>query len=259
MELRGQGQFGGFNILASYTYSRLFGNYSGSANSDESGRQDPGVSRAFDLPYYYFNASGGISEGRLGTDRPHAFKLFAFYSFNSGLGATSIGVNQIAVSGTPDTTSVIYLSAPTLPSGRGDLGRTPMYSQTDLTLAHSFKLSGRMGLRFEANVRNLFDQDTIISRVTQLNRAGAISASRLPVAQFFQGYNPNNFVGAANPSVPLNPIYGLPGSSYRAGGGAPVITGFGGMSASSAYAARFPNFGGYQDFRTLRLGVSLTF
>jgi hypothetical protein len=258
VELRGQGQFGGFNVLASYTYSRLFGNYSGSANSDESGRQDPGVSRAFDLPYYYFNASGGMSEGRLGTDRPHAFKLFAFYSFNSGLGATSIGVNQLALSGTPDTTSVIYLSAPTLPYGRGDLGRTPFYSQTDLTLAHSFKLSQRMGLRFEANVRNLFDQDTVISRVTQLNRSGAISASRLPLSQFFQGYDPNRFIGAAV-GVPYNPIYGLPGSSYRAGGGAPAITGFGGMSGSSAYAARFPNFGGYQDFRTLRFGVSLTF
>ena len=254
MELRAQGQFGGFNFVASYTLSRLFGNYSGSANSDESGRQDPGVSRAFDLPYYYFNDAGGQSEGLLGTDRPHAVKIFAFYSFKSGLGATNVGVNQVLLSGTPDTTSVIYLSAPTLPYGRGDLGRTAMYKQTDLTLSHAFNLGKRMGLRLEANVRNLFDQDSVLSRVTQLNRSGAISASALPLDQFFKGYDPNRFVGT--PSVPRNPIYGQPGASYRNGGG-PVVAGA--LSGSSAFSARFPNFGAYQDFRTVRLGVSLTF
>lgn len=255
MEVRAQGQFGGFNFVASYTLSRLFGNYSGSANSDESGRQDPGVSRAFDLPYYYFNDAGGQSEGLLGTDRPHAVKIFAFYSFKSGLGATNIGVNQVLLSGTPDTTSVIYLSAPTLPYGRGDLGRTAMYKQTDLTLSHAFNLGKRMGLRLEANVRNLFDQDSVLSRVTQLNRSGAISASQLPLDQFFKGYDPNKFVGAGT-GVPYNPIYGQPGASYRAGGG-PVVAGA--TSGSSAFSARFPNFGAYQDFRTVRLGVSLTF
>jgi hypothetical protein len=241
--------------VASYTLSRLFGNYSGSANSDESGRQDPGVSRAFDLPYYYFNDSGGQSEGLLGTDRPHAVKLFAFYGFKSGLGATNIGVNQVLLSGTPDTTSVIYLSAPTLPYGRGDLGRTAMYKQTDLTLTHAFNLGKRMGLRLEANVRNLFDQDSVLSRVTQLNRSGAISASALPLDQFFKGYDPNKFVGAGT-GVPYNPIYGQPGASYRAGGG-PVIAGA--VGASSAFSARNPNFGAFQDFRTVRLGVTLTF
>jgi len=255
MEVRAQGQFGGFNFVASYTLSRLFGNYSGSANSDESGRQDPGVSRAFDLPYYYFNDAGGQSEGLLGTDRPHAVKLFAFYGFKSGLGATNIGVNQVLLSGTPDTTSVIYLSAPTLPYGRGDLGRTAMYKQTDLTLTHAFNLGKRMGLRLEANVRNLFDQDSVLSRVTQLNRSGAISASALPLDQFFKGYDPNKFVGAGT-GVPYNPIYGQPGASYRAGGG-PTIAGA--VGASSAFSARNPNFGAFQDFRTVRLGVTLTF
>jgi Carboxypeptidase regulatory-like domain/TonB-dependent Receptor Plug Domain len=258
VELRTQGQFfGKLNVLASYTYSRLFGNYSGSANSDESGRQDPGVSRAFDLPYYYFDASGSQEpkEGYLATDRPHAFKLFAYYQIKSGLGTTNIGLNQLLLSGTPDSTSVIYLSAPTFPFGRGDLGRTPAYSQTDLTLTHSFKLTKGANLRLEANVRNLFDQDTVISRVTQINRSGAISAASLPLSRFFAGYNLANFVNPQNNTgsgVPYNPIYGLAGASYRAGGGP-------GTTFSSAYSARFPNFGAYQDFRTIRLGMTLTF
>jgi hypothetical protein len=155
---------------------------------------------------------------------------------------------------------VIYLSAPTLPYGRGDLGRTDAYSQTDLTLSHAFNLGkgGHRRLRFEVNVRNLFDQSAVVSRVTQLNRSGAISAARLPLSQFFAGYNPNDHVGAANPSVPLNPIYGQPGSSYRNGGNY-LVPGTVGDSGQSSFAARFPNFGGYQDFRTVRLGVTLTF
>jgi hypothetical protein len=249
--VRTQGELGNFNFLASYTWSRLYGNYSGGANSDESGRQDPGVSRAFDLPYYYFDESGDQTpkQGPLATDRPHAVKLFAYYRIKSGLGTTNIGVNQLFLSGTPDSTSVIYLSAPTFPFGRGDLGRTPVYSQTDLTLTHSFRLTKGTNLRFEANIRNLFDQDAVISRVTQINRSGAISLARLPLSQFFAGYNVNNFIGAANPSVPISPIYGKASGSYRGGAG----------GGDSATAARYPNFGGFQDFRVIRLGVTLTF
>jgi hypothetical protein len=180
-------------------------------------------------------------------------KVFAWYQFKTGLGTTNIGVNQLALSGTPDSTTVIYLSAPTFPFGRGDLGRTPTYTQTDLTLAHAFKLGKNRSLRFEANVRNLFDQDSVISRVTQINRTSAISLARLPLSKFFAGYNVYDYIGANNPSVAISPIYGQPSGSYRAGQG-------GGLAGdSSAYAARYPNFGGYQDFRTIRLGVTLTF
>jgi outer membrane receptor protein involved in Fe transport len=252
VEARAQGIFSKLGFTASYTWSKLRGNYSGPANSDESGRSDPGVSRAFDLPYYYFDASGDQTpkEGPLGTDRTHAFKLFAYYRLKTGAGTTNIGVNQVALSGTPDTTSVIYLSAPTFPFGRGDMGRTPTYTQTDLVLSHSIEIGNGKSLRFEANVRNLFDQDAVISRETQLSRTGAISDSRLPLSQFFAGYNVYDHVGAANPSVTLDALYGLPHGNYR---GRQTSAG------SSAAAARFSNFGAYQDFRTIRLGVTLTF
>ena len=266
VEARFQGRLGDkLHFLASYTWSRLYGNYSGPANSDESGRSDPGVSRAFDLPYYYFDESGSqeTREGPLGTDRPHAFKLFAYYNFTTGLGTTNIGVTQLAYSGTPDSTSVIYLSAPTFPFGRGDMGRTAAYIQTDLNLAHSINL-GKKGtkLRFEANVRNLFNQDSVISRVTQINRAGAISAALLPLNSFFAGYNVFNFVNPQNSTgsgVPYNPIYGLPGASYRAGGGPGQSRAIGAIADRSAFSAANPNFGAYQDFRVIRLGVTLVF
>ena len=263
VEFRLQGEAANFHWLASYTWSRLFGNYSGPANSDESGRSDPGVSRAFDLPFYYFDESGDQTpkEGVLGTDRTHVFKAFASYRFKWAAGSTNIGLSQLAYSGTPDSTSVIYLSAPTFPHGRADMGRTPAYIQTDLNLAHTFNVTKGTQLRFEANVRNLFDQDAVISRVTQINRAGAITAARLPFDAFFAGYDVNNFVNPANtPGNPqYNPIYGKPGASYRAGGGPGQSRAIGLIADRSAFAATAPNFGAFQDFRTIRLGISLIF
>jgi len=227
--------FNKLNANASYTWSRLYGNYSGSANSDESGRSDPGVSRAFDLPYYYFDNTGSQENvlGRLGTDRPHTVKLYLGYDQKMGkLGTGTFGFVQNAWSGTPDSTSVIYLSAPTFPYGRGDMGRTPAYVQSDLSYNHGFRISEKVGARLEANIVNLFNQAAVISRTTQLNRAGAIGIS---VADFFKGYDPRRFVTVGG-SVPLNPIYNLPGGDYRAGGA-----------------------GAYQAPRNIRLGVRLTF
>ncbi|MDQ6704618.1 MAG: TonB-dependent receptor, partial [Acidobacteriota bacterium] len=115
VEFRLQGQIGRFTLIPSYTYSRLYGNYSGLGNSDEAGRANPNNNRAFDLPYYYFDATGSQQNvlGLLGTDRPHTFKFFGSYDLKSILGDTFIGINQLAFSGTNDSTSVIYLSAPT--------------------------------------------------------------------------------------------------------------------------------------------------
>ncbi len=54
---------------ANYTFSRLFGNYTGLTSSDEAhlvnGRLSPGVSRAFDLPFIGFTAEGEPDNGRL--------------------------------------------------------------------------------------------------------------------------------------------------------------------------------------------------
>jgi len=258
-EFRLQGQTRSLSLIGSYTWSRLYGNYSGAANSDESGRSDPGVSRAFDLPYYYFDDTGSQKNvlGRLGTDRPHTFKFFGSYDLRSKAGLSTFGLNQIAYSGTPDSSTIIYLSAPTFPYGRGDLGRTPIMTQTDLSFMHNFKVSERMHLKFDVNVYNLFNQATVIGKTTQMNRSGAISDAALPIAQFFKGYDPVKFLstnGGGN-TIPINPIYNLPSGNYRNGGGADGTT----DRYSSAFAATFPNFGAYQDFRTVRVGLRFIF
>ena len=50
---------------------------------------------------------------------------------------TQIGLNQYVGSGTPLTTDVSTLHAiDVFAEGRGDMGRTPMLSTTDLLLSH---------------------------------------------------------------------------------------------------------------------------
>jgi hypothetical protein len=240
-------------FLGSYTWSRLWGNYAGAANSDESGRSDPGVSRAFDLPYYYFDASGSQRNvfGPLGTDRPHTFKLFGNYELKSKAGSTNIGLNQIAYSGTPDSSTIIYLSAPTYPYGRGDLGRTPVLTQTDLMLKHRIATTENTRVELEWNIVNLFNQAAVISRTTQMNRSGAFSIDE---DAFFAGYDPQRFLSSAGGSgtIPNNPIYKLPSANYRNGG---IYS----ISASSAFYATFPGFGAYQEGRVMRMGIRFVF
>jgi hypothetical protein len=171
-------------------------------------------------------------------------------------------VTQLAYSRTPDSASIIYLSASTFPFGRRDMGRTPAYIQTDLNLAHAFNLTRGTRMRFEVNVRNLFDQDSVISRVTQLNRNGAISAKQLPLGKFFAGYNMFDYVNPQNSTgtgVFYNPIYGQAGASYRAGGGPGQSRAIGTIADRSAFSAANPNFGGFQDFRVIRLSISFIF
>lgn len=253
LEFRIQGRYKRFFLAPSYTWSRLYGNYSGLGNSDEAGRSNPDNNRSFDLPYYYFDASGSQKnvQGLLGTDRTHAFYLYSSYDLHTKLGSSIFSLSQVAQSGTPDSTSIIYLSAPTYPYGRGDLHRTPAYTQTDIAVTHTFSITERLKLRLEANIQNLFNQDAIISRATQINRLNAITATQLPINAFFAGYNPKSFLTTGG-SLPINPIYGYPGVSYVNGGSS-------NSTFSSAFAATNPGFEAYQSGRVIRLGARFQF
>jgi hypothetical protein len=145
----------------SYLYSKLEGNYSGLANSDEVtatpgvARTAPNVNRIFDSLFMLFDQNGGEVEGPLGGDRPHSAKGQLIYSFPFG---TSVGVNEYYYSGTPTTTEMRFQGAPIFPFGRNDMGRTPNITQTDLSLTHDFRL-GRFGIQLGGIVLNVFDED----------------------------------------------------------------------------------------------------
>jgi len=157
-----------------YTLSRLYGNYSGLSNSDElSGnlnglaRSDPGVNRSFDLPFIGFTAAGGPDDGRLASDRPHVFNAFGAYNLDwkGSTNTTEFSAFQTIQSGTPQTTFVQFGGATTVFTKRGDMGRSPTFTQTDLGVTHRYKFGrdGRFTLVGDLNILNLFDQNTVLT------------------------------------------------------------------------------------------------
>ena len=153
-----------WSLIAGYTWSRLFGNYGGLASSDENGRTSPNVERYFDGQYLVWDAHGQAVEGLLPTDRPHYFKVQATYDFPWG---TNVGVFQQVMSGGPKSTAINLLGYnPTFVDGRGDLGRLPTTSQTDMAINHDFRLwnSHRFGINL--NIDNLFNQNGVLNENT---------------------------------------------------------------------------------------------
>jgi hypothetical protein len=151
-------------IRPSYLWSRLYGNYSGLSQSDENGRTSPNVGRLWDYPLMMFQDGGVPALGPLATDRPHQFKTQFIYQFGFG---TSIGVNQYVASGLPVSREIGIYPGNNLPVnylGRGSDGRTPVYSQTDLSLQHAFRMTSGRSVQVSLNVLNLFDQDTTVGR-----------------------------------------------------------------------------------------------
>jgi hypothetical protein len=179
-----------YYVNASYTYSRLFGNYGGLANSDEGGRTSPNVNRVFDLPFESFTASGVPNNGRLSTDRPHVFKAFGGYTVNynedsllSNFGrffgissnhSTDISLNFIAQSGTLITSRVDLIDVATVVlNERGDLGRTELFTETGFALKHRYRFGndGRFAIEGFVNILNLFNQANELARNDLISQA----------------------------------------------------------------------------------------
>lgn len=193
----------GFSGMFAYTYSSLWGNYAGLTTTDQTdaiGRNSPDTSRSFDEPFFYFGANGKSSDGPLPTDRPNAFKGYAYYtlpwkgSFRNN--TSTFGLFQIAYSGSPMSTygdvGAAIANGASTPAvlegtylfGRGNwvnatqdafgnitLGtpyarRTPWYTQTDFNLQHSIKVNNNneaQVLSFNATFTNLLNQHAITS------------------------------------------------------------------------------------------------
>ena len=200
---------------ANYTYSRLYGNYSGLASSDEinvpTGRLAPGTTRAFDLPFVGFTATGEPDNGRLETDRPHVFNVYGAYIFDwmgSKTNSTEISAFQTVTSGTPQTTRIFLVSTitPAIFTKRGDLGRSPTFSQTDFNITHRYRFGNdnRFTIVGDLNFLNLFDQDTVTNLFVVRNPSTAVITGPVLALGF-----PNNgiaFTNAYTSGALLTPI-----------------------------------------------------
>ncbi len=148
---------GGF----SYTWSRLTGNYSGLASSDEylstgEARNSPNVERNFDSWYLAYDKNLNPIDGPLATDRPHVFKLYGAYTFPFRL---TFGAVVAAMSGRPMTEYWNIYSDNYMPYNRGNLGRTPFLWIVNLYAEYSLRM-GQTALSFNVNVDNVLDIST---------------------------------------------------------------------------------------------------
>ena len=153
-----------------YTWSYLWGNFSGLASSDEHGRKDPNVERYFDMWFLHYTQNyPEESTGKLPTDRPHQFKLYGAYSFDFGL---TVGINAFAMSGTPISREFeLNNQQGYYPLGRFTDGRTPFLWRVDLYAEYNWKISDKYTLQFNVNVINLTDNAIAQSVFNLINQA----------------------------------------------------------------------------------------
>jgi hypothetical protein len=188
---------GGWLANASYVVSRLWGNYAGLQSTDEvlpfdtayssnqsffgsTARPGSNANRYYDLDEASYDANGKYIEGRLPTDRPHVFKFYGAKLFSFG---TEIGGFFRVSSGTPVTTQVTSVNdIPIYVNGRGDMGRTPVFSQTDLVVAHEVKMGESKRLRFQFEMFNLFNQKTAQYIGDRYNREDRYSSSGIDLS-----------------------------------------------------------------------------
>jgi hypothetical protein len=187
-----------FNV--NYTLSRLWGNYSGLASSDEEGRLSPNVNRYFDQPLMGWTLAGGPDNGVLPTDRTHVVKFAGAYSldwnkrvgFGSG-NSTEFQVFSTVQSGTP-LTSIATFGADlnTVLTKRGDMGRTEMFTQTDFALRHRvrFGSDNRFTIVGEIDILNLFNEANVTLRENM------ISETELSITDLLSPTDINNCAGS---------------------------------------------------------------
>lgn len=206
---------GNWSAHIGYTYSKLEGTYSGLASSDEFGRTDPNVSRAFDALHNAFDLNGNLTKGPLNTERPHQIDAQFIYRFGWG---TTVGVNEYYGSGTPISTQWNYVGVPFFPFGRDNAGKTDDLTQTDLLITHPFKI-GNFTLEASVNVLNLFDEQAalLIDNNQYLGDLCDTDACDGSYDYFFGGgLDPSVLAGTENPFY-LKPNTGVSfGNPYQA-------------------------------------------
>jgi hypothetical protein len=156
-----------FMMQASYTYSRLRGNFPGLFSPDTN-QLDPNITSQYDLAELLGNKFGALP-----FDRPHNFKVDGYYTFDlAAAGRITTGVRLRGLSGAPTNyfgTHRIYGVRETSILPRGSADRTPFQFGADLQVAYSRKI-GKMDLEVYIqllDVLNLQQTATVDDEYTQ--------------------------------------------------------------------------------------------
>lgn len=160
--------------------------------------------------------------------------------------STEFSAFQTVVSGTPQTTRIFLVSTitPAIFLKRGDLGRSPTFSQTDFSVTHRYRFGrdNRFAIVGDLNFLNLFNQDTVtnIFVVRNLNTS-VVTATALNGVS-----SPNGaaFVNAYTSGSLLAPI-----NTYLAGN----------ATTLNRLDARYGQPSTFQSPRAVRFGFRLLF
>jgi hypothetical protein len=271
--------------MVSYTYSRLWGNYTGLTSSDQAdgggGRNAPNNGRSFDEPFFSWNANGQSSSGLLPTDRPNTFKGYAYYDLPwMRHFTTQFGIFQVLYQGSPLTS---YLDAgfafPTgfnVPNAGGAFPvdvvnrgkwvdvtqdpatgaitvgnpvtrRSPWYNQTDFNLTQNYKLTESKTFAFSATIVNLLNQRTWTA--VNENITSGFNANFIAPGGFTLTSGIPFYTAVVQPYNFAALLNSAPSNTILGG------TGPGPATVNSGYGQ--PNR--YQAGRAIRLGVRFTF
>lgn len=192
-----------WSARAGYLWSRLWGNYSGLAHSDENGRRAPNFGRAFDHPFMSFDEAGRPVLGVLATDRTHQLKAQGTYDFGFG---TTLGAHFRLMSGLPVTREIAVVRGANYPvqyRGRNSDGRTPTLSQLDLHAQHELKVGDGKRLQLAVNVINVLDEDTALSRNPRELAPG--NTVNISPSAFFRGFDTQQLISSQG--LRRNPLF----------------------------------------------------
>jgi len=148
-------------LQASYTYSRLIGNYDGFV-SRNTGAINLGASTQYDIPELVRNSYGPLFD-----NRPHTAKIDGFYSFDlRKAGRFTVGASLRYQSGTPISVYadnnryagqyLVYV----LPRGAG--GRIESTYYANLSLSYAYPLPGGRELELTARLANLTNNKAVL-------------------------------------------------------------------------------------------------
>jgi Carboxypeptidase regulatory-like domain/TonB dependent receptor len=145
-----------WQLLASYVYSKLDGNYDGTFQQS-TGQLDPNINSAFDYADFLVNAQGELSN-----EHKNQLKLDGSYVVNNhgALDGLSLGLSFHWLSGVPLTAfgySQAYANWEYYLTPRGSLGYGPADYETDLHVNYPIKL-GNAKANVVLNVFNLLNR-----------------------------------------------------------------------------------------------------
>src|SRR5207249_525668 len=148
-----------WQMLASYVWSKLEGNYDG-VFQNSTGQLDPNINSAFDYADFLINA-----DGRLTNDRRHQVKLDGYYQFGSGMASgLGLGVSTRWLSGLPLTAygySFAYSNWEYYLTPRGSLGEGPSNYETDIHVGYPIRIGPHASANLLLDAFNLFNRQAI--------------------------------------------------------------------------------------------------